>query len=404
MKEEQMNPEINERRLTRLMSEMVKIESINPDLVAGGSGEQKVAEFTANFLKDNGLEASIQQIAPGRCNVIGVLKGTGGGKNLLIDAHLDTVSVEGMDEPFSGRVEDGKLFGRGSADDKGGVAAGVEALIALKESGICLKGDVIVSGVAGEEYASEGSEALIKKYQGTVQGCIIGEPSRMSQGLYLSIGVGSGGFVWVEFETRGNRTHGSLFRIGVDAIDHMSVILQSISQLKQRLIHQKPYVNPLADHGAELNPSLHNSLIKGGFDLATYPDLCTLSIERRTVYGETFAQVREEIDQIMRSAKETIPNFNGSARVVFEREPWEAQKSQLLSTIEEEAAKELGKAPLHYAVAGWDDGAIASNAGIPTVVFGPSGNNWHGLGEYVDIASLHKCARVMANSAIRFCK
>lgn len=162
---------------------MVRIESINPDLVSGGSGEKEVAEFTSNFMSDAGLEAYVQEITPGRFNAVGILRGIGGGKTLLIDAHLDTVSVEGMKEPFSGRVDNGKLFGRGSGDNKGGVAAAVEALIALKEAKVILSGDVIIAGVAGEEYASEGTEAFIGKYRDVADGCIIGEPSRMGQGL-----------------------------------------------------------------------------------------------------------------------------------------------------------------------------------------------------------------------------
>jgi acetylornithine deacetylase len=395
--------EINEQRLTKLLGEMVKIESINPDLVPGGSGEKEVAEFTANYMSDAGLEAYIQEIIPGRCNAVGILRGTGGGKTLLIDAHLDTVSVEGMKEPFSGRVDNGKLFGRGSGDNKGGVAAAVEALIALKEAKVNLSGNVIVAGVAGEEYASEGTEAFISKYRDVADGCIIGEPSRMSQGLYLGLGVGSGGFVWVEFETKGERAHGSLYKYGIDAIDHMGAVLSEIAKLKQNLLSREPYVNPMANHGATLNPSIHNSLIQGGLDLATYPDLCRLSVERRMVYGETFELVRHEMEDVIKNTSSQVPGIELEMRILFEREPWEAQNGLLFEIAHDELERELGQTPSRYGIAGWNDGAISSSAGIETIVFGPSGDDWHGSNEFVDLKSLHKCAYVMARTAQRFC-
>jgi acetylornithine deacetylase len=399
-----MSVEINTERVTKLLRQMVRIESVNHDLVPGGSGEKKVAEFTASYMNDAGLEAHVQKTGPGHYNAIGILRGTGGGKNLLIDAHLDTVTVEDMKKPFSGKVEDGKLFGRGAADDKGGVAAAVEAAIAIKEAGIRLAGDLIVAGVSGEEYASEGSEAFIAAYKEHADGCIIGEPSRISQGLYLGVGVGSGGYVWIDYITRGKRAHGSLYRDGVDAIDAMRFVMDQLSILKEQLIEREPYINPYANIAACWKPSLHCSLVSGGLDLATYPDFCKLSVERRTVYGETFEQVRREVDQVLADAKKAHPELQAEAKILFERNPWQAEKGALLDILLEEVQELTGRSPLVYSVGGWDDGAIASAAGIPTAVFGPSGNDWHGPNEYVDLTSLYKCARGMADVAIRFCK
>jgi len=399
-----MNININPTRLTQLLQEMVRIESMNQDLVPGGSGEQKVAEFTANTMQDAGLEASVQETGPGHYNAVGILRGTGDGQKLLIAAHLDTVTVEDMPEPFSGRLENGKLFGRGAADDKGGVAAAVEAAIAIKESGLRLSGDLVVAGVSGEEYASEGSEAFIRTHGEGAAGCIIGEPSRLSQGLYLGVGVGSGGYVWIEYIVRGRRAHGSLYQAGVDAIDHMRFILDRLALLKQRLIARTPYVNPHANVAACWNPSLHNALIGGGLDLATYPDSCKLSVERRTVYGETFEQVRREVDDVLAEARQACPGLQVEARILFERNPWQAQKGPLLDLVTHELKALTSRPPMLYSVGGWDDGAIASDAGIPTVVFGPSGDDWHGPHEYVDLASLYQCAQVMANVAAHFCQ
>ena len=112
-----------------LLRRLVQIDSVNPTLVPGGRGEQEIASFVARVLSDAGIETRLQEVVPGRPNVIGRLPGRGEGRTLVFNAHLDTVSVEGMDNPFSGRVADGKLFGRGAWDTKGGLAAALTALL-----------------------------------------------------------------------------------------------------------------------------------------------------------------------------------------------------------------------------------------------------------------------------------
>ncbi|MBN1313895.1 MAG: ArgE/DapE family deacylase [Anaerolineales bacterium] len=396
-----MIPPVNELRVTSLLAELVKIESINPRLVPGGSGEKQIAEFIRDYLAKAGIETHIWEVDRGRSNVVGLLRGTGTGKTLLINAHLDTVSVEGMDDPFSGQIENGKLYGRGAADDKGGIAAAIEALITLKEMGVSLEGDFIVAGVADEEYSSLGTEELLRKY--SADGCIIAEPSRLSQGLNLGIGVGSGGYVWAEIETLGKAAHGSMYWDGIDAIEHMGYVLVELSRLKKKLAAQPPYTNPLATHQSRYHPSLHAALIKGGVDLATYPESCVLSLERRLVYGETFEQVREEINGILARISSSLPGFQAKTRVLFERNPWEAEQGPLLDILFDQTRCELGESPAIYSVNGWDDGALMSKAGIPTVVFGPSGDCWHASGEYVDLKSLVRCARILTQVALRFC-
>jgi acetylornithine deacetylase len=397
-----MEIHVNEQRVTQLLGSLVKIESINPTLVPGGSGEMKVASFLVDYLKENGIEAKLQIAAKGRPNAIGILRGTGGGKTLLMDAHLDTTSVEGMEDPFSGFIWGGKVFGRGAGDDKGGVAAAMEALIALKESGLQLAGDVIVAGVADEEYGSIGTEMLVKEYK--ADACIIGEPSRLSQGLNLGIGVGSGGYLWAEIAVAGKAAHGSLYDVGIDAIEHMGSVLQALTSLKKSLLNGPPYSNPLATFRSEHRPSIHASQILGGTDLATYPDSCLLSLERRMVFGESFEKVKAELEELLAYGSNQFPGFQATLKVIFERAPWEAQPGPLLEILEAEVTKELGFKPQRYAIAGWNDGAITSLAGIPTLVFGPNGDSWHAPGEYAETEGLVRCARAMARTAAQFCR
>ena len=140
--------------VTDLLSELVAIDSVNPSLVPGGAGEAEAAAFVAGWARDAGLRADVLEVTPGRPSVLVRAPGSGGGRTLLLCGHLDTVSVEGMTDPHTARVDGDRLHGRGAYDMKAGVAA---ALVAARAAaGLGLAGDVIVAAVADEEHASLG--------------------------------------------------------------------------------------------------------------------------------------------------------------------------------------------------------------------------------------------------------
>jgi acetylornithine deacetylase len=396
-----MSVPIDQERVTSLLSELVRIESVNPFLDPVGSGEGQIAEFVADFLTGAGIPAELHEVSPGRSNVLGTLAGTGGGPTLVLNAHLDTVSVRGMQDPFTPRQVGDRLFGRGSCDDKSGVAVGIEVLIALKELGVPLAGDVVFAGVIDEEASSLGTEALVRQVR--ADGCIVLEPSLMSKGLIHAIGIGSGGFVWADIETQGRAAHGSLHQVGIDAIAHMGAVLSALSQSSSRLLSLPPYRFPLANHHEGHKPSLHNSLIRGGTDLSTYPAQCVLSVERRLVLGETLDQVQAELDEVLVRASSQLPGFQGEARIVFSRAPWQAEEGLLLEILEAEVEAQTSREVRRYASSGWNEGSLFTGAGIPTLVFGPAGDGWHAPEEWVDTRSVAACASMVANTAARFC-
>src|SRR5947199_10782332 len=137
--------------IINLLQQLVSIKSINPDLVADGPGEGEIAGFVANWLTKAGLEVEIDEPEPGRPNVIGIVRGTGGGRSLLLNAHMDTVGVVGMERPHDPFVKDNRLYGRGAYDMKGGLAAIMAAVAVASQRN--LRGDVIVTAVVDEEYA-----------------------------------------------------------------------------------------------------------------------------------------------------------------------------------------------------------------------------------------------------------
>src|SRR5687768_2817884 len=144
--------------VAELAARLVEIESINPDIVAGGSGEGAAGGFVAEWCERAGLETTLSEPAPGRPNVIAVARGSGGGRSLILNAHMDTVGVAGMTDPFVPRLDGGRLYGRGSYDMKGSLAASMLATAEAKRRG--LRGDVILTAVSDEEFASVGTEAI----------------------------------------------------------------------------------------------------------------------------------------------------------------------------------------------------------------------------------------------------
>jgi acetylornithine deacetylase len=169
---------VDEAYLTQTLSDLIHINSINPSLSPEGPGEAEAGVYVAAALEQLGLQVSTYELAPGRVNVVGVLPGTGGGRSLLLNAHMDTVGVEGMTiDPFAAEIRDGRLYGRGAQDMKASLAAMLAATKALVESGVSLAGDLLITAVADEEYLSMGTEALVG--QVSADAAIVTEPTDM---------------------------------------------------------------------------------------------------------------------------------------------------------------------------------------------------------------------------------
>jgi len=388
-----MEPTVDPQRTIDLLRQLVQIDSVNPTLAPGRQGEGEIAAFVATLLEDAGIEARLQEAATGRPNVIGRLPGSGGGRTLILNAHLDTVTVDGMTRPFSAHIEDGKLFGRGAWDTKGGLAAGLSALLAIHEAQASLAGDLIVVGAADEEYASLGTQVLLRDLQ--ADGCVILEPSG------LTVWVAHGGFAWAEVETEGVTAHGSLPDQGVDAIAQMGRVLTDLEKLRQRIHRDKAFYSALAKE--TLHPSLHASLIEGGREWSSYPDRCLLRLERRMIPTETPEDVEAELDDILSRLASEDPQFKAHWRVTMARPPWQAIEGPLLAVLEAACTVELGAAPARATGLMWTDAALMQEAGIPTVILGPCGEGKHAMVEYVETNSVVACARILARTAIEFC-
>ena len=396
--------------LADLICELVRIESVNPDLVASGSGEGAIARFVASWLADAGLDVEIVEPVPGRPSVVGVLHGSGSGKDLMLNAHMDTVGAGGMANPFTPVVRDGRVYGRGAYDMKASLAA---IMLAAREAPK-LKGDLIITAVADEEVASLGTSAVLEKYQADY--CIVTEPTE------LRLCLAHKGFVWLEVETKGVAAHGSRADLGVDAIALMGPALTHILDLENTL--KAGQRHPLLGTG-----SIHASLIEGGQELSTYPSRCVVKIERRTIPGEKLFPIYGEVpgeagEQQLFPIYGEVPGEAGGwgekgelfpihgevpgeaggwggakVRVLLERPPSELSGDHPVSQA---VAKAAGN-PEVIGVAYWMDMALTNAAGIPTVAFGPSGEGAHADVEWVDLASVEKCVDVYVKAAQLLC-
>lgn len=369
----------------RILRDLIAIDSVNPSLVPGGAGEDAIAAYVVEALKKMRIDAVRQEAAPGRPNVIAVIEGRRAGPSLMLCGHSDTVGVEGMSAPFDPVERAGRMYGRGAQDMKGGVAAILGAAQVITESGLDA-GSILLAIVADEEYASIGAEALVREW--SADAAVVTEPTD------LAIGVGHKGFEWVEVTTEGVAAHGSRPDEGVDAIVHMGRFLGRLEQL-QRALADKPH--PLL--GA---PSVHASLIHGGRELSSYPDRCTLQLERRTVEGESPDVALQETGEILDSLRADDAKFRASTRFLFGRRPYVTPADHPLPRLTREA---LGARATNIgALSFWTDAAILGAAGTPSIVFGPGGAGLHSIEEYVRTDEVLICRDALVPLARRFCE
>ncbi|GHF43165.1 acetylornithine deacetylase [Deinococcus metalli] len=372
--------------LSDLLAALVRSDSTNPSLVPGGAGEGGIARFVGGWLAARGIAAELDEAAPGRVSVIARVPGTGGGRSVMLNAHLDTVGTEGMARPFDPVVQGGRMSGRGTYDMKGGLAACLLALVDARDAG--LRGDVILTAVADEEHASLGVQSVLQRVR--ADAAIVAEPTE------LSVCTAHKGFTWHEITTHGRAAHGSRPDLGVDAIAHMGRVIGQLEALGQTLASRPAH--PLLGHG-----SVHASLITGGQELSSYPERSTLHVERRTLPGETPDGVTQEIEALL-SRLRADPTFHAEHRVTLARDPFGIDPgAPIVQAVLGAATTVLGTPPAVIGQTFWMDSAFLAAAGIPTVVFGPAGGGAHATEEWVDLDSVQQCREVYTATLRAIC-
>jgi acetylornithine deacetylase len=372
--------------VVKLARELVACDSTNPQLVPGAAGEGAVANLIAIHLEQAGLDVNLDEVLPGRPNVVGRLRGAGGGRSLMFCGHMDVVGAEAAQfEPY---VHDGRLHGRGSVDMKGGLAAAVVAAERIAASGEPMAGDLLVAAIIDEEWVSAGAEALVRDYR--ADAAILTEESN------LDVILEHGGFAWFEIESHGVESAGLDPEGGIDAIALALPVLQGVVELDRELA-----TRPRPVYG---RPSVHVSTIAGGTQYPTYPARCVLGIERCTVAGETVADARREVEAILASAAQADDRFDAGLRMIVGREPVKLDAADpLVGALEAAIEQHLGRPAGRAADMGWADSGILAQAGIPCVIFGPTGGGHHTANEWVDVASLQACTDILERTARTYC-
>ncbi len=382
-------PAIDRPYLVDTLAELIRINSINPSLVPAAPGEGAIATYVAGALRRLGLDVTTLESHPGRPSVIGRLRGAGGGRSLMLNAHLDTVGIEGMPDPLTPVVRDGRMRGRGAYDMKGSLAACLASVKALVDGKVPLAGDLVLAAVADEEYASLGTAEVVR--HAPVTAAIVTEPTE------LDLCIAHKGFVWLEVETLGRAAHGSRYFEGIDANMRMGRFLGRLDRFEEELRSRPPHprVGP---------PSLHAPTLRGGTELSTYAAGCVLGIERRTIPGETEAGVLAEIGALIQEAGAADPSFRAGLRCLLARNAFEVSpEAAIVRIVQEATARRRGQAPALIGKPFWMDSAILADAGVETVILGPAGGGAHTADEWVDLTSLADVAAILADAAAVYC-
>lgn len=369
-----------------LLSTLVSIDSVNPALIPGAAGETAIAGYVRSWAQAQGLSAERLEGTPGRPTVI--VRGgspSGDGPRLLLCGHLDTVGVEGVSDPFVPRVDGDRLYGRGAYDMKGGLAAALVACRDASRAGIT--GEVIVAAVADEEHASLGVQEALRHVR--ADAAIVTEPTERR------IANAHKGFVWTEIDVTGRAAHGSRPHLGIDAIMKVGPILLELDALNRELSTRRV-------HATLGSGTLHASLITGGREESTVPERCRLTVERRTLPGETVAGVEADIDVLLRRCRCADPELTVTARTTLARDPFEVDPDEPIVQALQQAigAGDPGPVGVSY----WADSAFIAAAGIPTVLYGPDGDGAHADTEWVSLSGTVECAETLIAVARAFCR
>lgn len=365
---------------------LVAVDSRNPVIAPGGPGEGAAASLLAGVLAAWGFDVELQEVAPGRPNVI-ARTGKRGGPALMFNGHLDVVGTEGMvHPPFDPAIRDGRIYGRGSADMKGGIAA---MCAAAARAASATNAELVIAAVIDEENESLGTRALVDSGI-RADAAIVTEPTQ------LAIMPAHRGFVWLEIELRGRAAHGSRYDIGIDAIRHAGLLLAELDAYEEQVLVGRTH--PLLGRA-----SLHASLVHGGIGMSTYPDRCMLSIERRTVPGESTESVIEEVREAFARIRARRPSFDASVRLITAQGPSDVSPGAPVVQSLARAIESEGMTMAIEGMSAWTDAAILNAAGIPAICFGPGDIKLaHAAEEWVPVVEIERATAVLTRMALDF--
>ena len=383
---------VEEKEVINLLGDLIRIDSVNPLEGTSAKGEQEIASYIRNYLKNTGIKSILQPVLDERPNVIGIVEGKNKGKNFVLEAHMDTVKVDNMTiDPFLPKIEEGKMFGRGACDDKGSLAAMLLAMKLLQQENIPLKGDVYLAAVVDEEHKYRGVSHLLN--QGfRFEAGIVGEPTNMD------IIIAHRGCLRWRIITQGISVHSSEPEKGKNAIYFMSEV---ISALQKRLI-------PLCrkkSHPLVGSPTWSVNTIQGGTQVNVVPDRCLIEIDRRVIPGENDQDVLREVDKFLGELQKENPSLEVERENPFVTSPpMQINENEEVVQALFKCARDNQAVESKIRGGRFDSDAGKFGArGIPTPVFGPGDiAQAHSENEWVEIRQVGQAAEIIAQTVITY--
>ena len=355
---------------------LIAINSVNSSYECG-PGEREIATWVRQFFEHRGIVVWEQEVFPDRPNVIARLPGRDSSRRVILEAHMDTVSVQGMSiAPFEPRVEDGKVFGRGSCDTKAGLAAMMHAVASLHDEGITPPCEVWLAAVVDEEFSYRGVVKLCEDLAGDA--ALVAEPT----GLRAII-AGKGVLRW-RIVVRGKAAHSSKPQLGVNAISHAARIVLAIEEDHARLAAK---AHPL------LGPATVNvGIIRGGVQVNFVPDTCAIEIDRRLLPGESGPAVLARYQSLLDELKAQHPTLDAAMEPpMILDEALETAADSAPAQLANAVLSEMGFDATLGGVPFGSDASKLSRAGIPSLIIGPGSiDQAHAAVEFVEIAEVER--------------
>jgi len=391
---------VNAKEVIALTQRLVRIPSVYRPSQPDGN-ESKVAHYVYDYLKNLGLEVHIEEVVEGRPNVIGILDSGVPGKTLLFEGHTDVVTEGDRAswdvDPFGAEIIGGRMYGRGTNDTKGNLAAAICAVEAIKREKVPFKGRIILCIPCDEEGMMIGIKHFIQRgWADGVDGAIICEPEENQ------ICVSQKGAMRVVINTYGKMAHGAMPLTGINPNTRMAQIICELMKLEQAekdRVGEDPFLG-----WPSITPTILQAPVKGEAQINVMPDQCMTTLDIRTVPGQNHEQLTQDMNHILEKLTVSDPDFKATLEVIEDR-PWtETDMDNPIVKAASQAYKLVtDKEPVYNGVPGATDGTFLHLAGVPIVTTGAGDRHIpHHINEYVDIDELVEASRIYAQTAMLF--
>ncbi|SMP59982.1 M20 family metallopeptidase [Anoxynatronum buryatiense] len=392
---------VDQEALVALTQQLIRVKSVY-DPEVPGANEEAVAGLVADTLRTMGLKVTMEEVVPGRPNVVGILEGGSPGKTLLMEGHTDVVTAGDLDEwtedPFGGDIKGERIYGRGACDTKGNLAAAIMAVKAIQDAGIPFKGRILLCIPVDEEGLMLGIKDFIKRgWADAVDAAIICEPEENH------LCITQKGALRIALRVFGKMAHGAMPLAGINPNWGMAAVITGLEKLEQAEI-QRLGKDPLLGYPS-ITPTILKAPYKGEAQINVIPKECYMTLDIRTIPGQEHSVLIGQIQDILDRISGERPDFKAEMEVLEER-PWTATDKEhpVVKAMDRAYRQVTGKEPTYNGVPGATDGTfLHAWKNIPIITTG-AGDRLipHQADEYVDIPQLVEACRLFALAALYY--